>query len=320
MRRSIIAFFALVLTACGGRSASIASPASEGPSSASRSSAAGEGAQSESRGDSAAKSAAPAPAYGPAPATQAAPEYGAPGGMQAPKSADAAGSRGARPTERPGLGTEWGETRSSRVHEVSFVRSDATNPMAMLSVNYNDRTSIDALARYHNDRSSEARRFVTANGYVSVAIEGGNGDPLETVRVGGRSYVVGEEGSRYVLAITNHSGYRFEVVATVDGLDVLTGRAGSAARRGYLVMPHGTLRIDGFRQSEDAVAAFRFSRVAESYAARTGSDRNVGVIGFAFFSERGVVLEPWNEEEIRRRETASPFPQDTRYARPPNRN
>src|SRR5262245_16985676 len=29
------------------------------------------------------------------------------------------------PRERPGLGTEWGETRTSRVHDVTFVRADA---------------------------------------------------------------------------------------------------------------------------------------------------------------------------------------------------
>ena len=34
------------------------------------------------------------------------------------------------------------------------------------------------------------------------------------------------------------------------------------------------------------MATFRFSSVRDSYAAREGSDRNVGVIGVAFFAER----------------------------------
>src|SRR5207244_4524638 len=33
-----------------------------------------------------------------------------------------------RPQERPGLGTEWGESRTSRVHDVTFVRGDADRP------------------------------------------------------------------------------------------------------------------------------------------------------------------------------------------------
>jgi hypothetical protein len=74
-------------------------------------------------------------------------------------------------------------------------------------------------------------------------------------------------------------------------------------------MPYGTLEIDGFRRSEASVAAFRFGRVKDSYAARMGASRNVGVIGVAFFGERG---DDWGAsasyDEVRRRATANPFP------------
>jgi hypothetical protein len=73
------------------------------------------------------------------------------------------------------------------------------------------------------------------------------------------------------------------------------------------------LSIDGFRTSDDAVAAFRFGRVADSYAAQTGGDRNVGVIGLAIFAERGA---RWTRGELRRRDTADPFP-ERGYAAPP---
>ena len=62
-----------------------------------------------------------------------------------------------------------------------------------------------------------------------------------------------------------------------------------------------------------AVAAFRFGRVADSYAAQTGSDHNVGVIGLAIFAERGA---RWTRGELHRRDTADPFPQRD-YAAPP---
>jgi hypothetical protein len=78
-------------------------------------------------------------------------------------------------------------------------------------------------------------------------------------------------------------------------------------------MPRATFEIDGFRQSDDQVAAFRFAKVRDSYAARRGDARNVGVIGIAFFAERG---DDWDEGELRTRETASPFP-DERFAPPP---
>ena len=58
---------------------------------------------------------------------------------------------------------------------------------------------------------------------------------------------------------------------------------------------------------------FRFGRVAESYAAQTSGDRNVGVVGLAIFSERGAV---WTVGELHARDTADPFPQRG-YATPP---
>ena len=71
--------------------------------------------------------------------------------------------------------------------------------------------------------------------------------------------------------------------------------------------------IDGFRTSDRSVAAFRFGKVADSYAAQTTGDRNVGVVGFAIFSERGAV---WTPGELQRRDTANPFPARG-YAVPP---
>lgn len=113
--------------------------------------------------------------------------------------------------------------------------------------------------------------------------------------------------------VRNQTSARFEIVTSVDGLDVIDGNPADPNRRGYLVDPHGTLAIDGFRTSDDAVAAFRFGRVADSYAAQTAGDRNVGVVGMAIFAERGAA---WNTQELRRRDTADPFPQRG-YAAPP---
>jgi hypothetical protein len=108
-----------------------------------------------------------------------------------------------------------------------------------------------------------------------------------------------------------------EVVSSVDGLDVMSGQPASVRRRGYLLLPYETLEIDGFRESESTVASFRFGRVSDSYAARQGSARDVGVIGLALFSERGDPWSPSRRDEDERRLSATPFPGDRRFASPP---
>jgi len=154
----------------------------------------------------------------------------------------------------------------------------------------------------------------TPNGFLSVQVIDGAGNPLAGLTEGSRSFVVGRTGDRYSIQVTNHSPERFEVVATVDGLDVLDGRPGSFAKRGYLLDANSTVEIDGFRRSTAAVAAFRFGSVKDSYAARTGSDRNVGVIGIAVFREYHRQYSN-RIEENHRRDAADPFP--NRFAVPP---
>jgi hypothetical protein len=217
--------------------------------------------------------------------------------------------------ERPGLGTTWGETRSSYVSSAPFDRADGDSPFAVLALNYNDASGVQALAQRNGSRVSfERAGFGAARGALSVRLLDSSGRPLESTQIGGRDYVVGADGERYVIEIENHTGNRFEAVASVDGLDVLDGQSASFAKRGYLIGPWSKLEIDGFRQSQATVAAFRFGSVKDSYAARTGSDRNVGVIGVAFFQEYGSSA-PWTNQELDRREDADAFP--GRFARPP---
>lgn len=223
------------------------------------------------------------------------------------------------PRERPGLGTEWGETRSSFVQDVSFDRADDSHPFALASLHYNDISGVTQLAAFHDAKAHSFREVPTAGGAISVSIIGENGSPLEAMHMSDRTYVIGEAGERYSIQITNHTRHRFETVATVDGLDVMNGRAGTLANRGYVLMPFATLTIDGFRQSHDAVAAFRFSKVSDSYAAQTGTARNVGVIGVAFFTERGDTINAADVRDLELRDTADPFPSDPRFAQPPRR-
>lgn len=132
-----------------------------------------------------------------------------------------------------------------------------------------------------------ARRPMPVRQDVTVSLESAGGMALPTVRHHGTTFVAGIPGERYMIRIANNTGDRLEVVVSVDGRDVLTGRLGDFTRqRGYVVEPFGSVVIDGFRRSLDHVAAFRFSDVADSFTGLSGTPQHAGIIGVAVFKER----------------------------------
>jgi hypothetical protein len=213
--------------------------------------------------------------------------------------------------ERPGLGTSWGERVSAPISFAPFVRA-APSPWAEVMLHYNDAEGVEAHAQYLGARPAPLEIYA-GDGALSVALVDEAGRTLPGFTAGGRTLIEGQDGGRYRIVVRNATTARFEIVASVDGLDVIDGHPADPNRRGYIVDPRGTLVIDGFRTSDDAVAAFRFGRVADSYAAQTSGDRNVGVVGLAIFAERGAV---WSHGELQRRDSADPFPQRG-YATPP---
>jgi len=250
--------------------------------------------------------------------TAAAPES-APGSAPRKTSQDLEGEVGVvqpKPTDRPGLGTEWGETRSSSISTVAFQRAEPTNPFGMASLFYNDEEGARSSASLAGFRRTSGGMNPVAGGTLLVGLRDESGAFLNGFVAGEKNFVVGEAGRRYSIVIRNRTPNRVECVVSVDGLDVIDGRSAAFNKRGYLVQPHGELEIDGFRQSVDAVAAFRFGSVRGSYAGqKTGDTRNVGVIGFAFFHERGTNPFPFTQDEARRRQEANPFP--GQFATPP---
>jgi hypothetical protein len=130
------------------------------------------------------------------------------------------------------------------------------------------------------------------SGPWSVELTDEWGRTLPTFEQRGRIFVLGEAGQRYTVRVRNGSPQRIEVVVSVDGRDVVDGRPASWDRRGYLVEPYGETTIDGYRLNQASVAAFRFGSVSQSYAAKTGDARDVGVIGVAVFPERVYAPRP----------------------------
>lgn len=217
------------------------------------------------------------------------------------------------PRDRPGLGTKWGETRDSRVTATTFLRA-SQQPLARAAIYYNDAAGIRAMAGSVDARRQWPVLRAPAGNLVSVGLRDQSGSFLPGLTVGDRWFVLGEEGRRYSIVVRNRSDLRLEVVLSVDGLDVMDGRTASFRKRGYLIEPHRQLVVEGFRQSTDAVAAFRFGPVRESYAnQKYGDTRNVGVVGIALFNERGT--NPVIDRDAQKRLKADPFPGT--FATPP---
>jgi hypothetical protein len=206
--------------------------------------------------------------------------------------------------DRPGLGTSWGESVHAPISFSPFVRSNS-RPWSEVVLHYNDSHGVQAHAQYLGTHPQPLEIYA-GDGSIGIALVDDSGHTLPGYMAQGRALIVGEDNARYRIAVRNGTTARFEIVASVDGLDVIDGKPADPNRRGYIVDPQDTLIIDGFRTSDSNVAAFRFGRVADSYASKTSGDRNVGVIGFAIFAERGA---HWNRVELQRRDTANPFPQ-----------
>lgn len=101
----------------------------------------------------------------------------------------------------------------------------------------------------------------------------------------GDTWVAGTPGNRYGVRLRNTTGERVLVVLSVDGINAVTGETATPAQAGYVLGPWESAEIAGWRKSLDDIAQFVFTDLGDSYAARTGRPRNVGVIGVAVFQE-----------------------------------
>lgn len=117
-------------------------------------------------------------------------------------------------------------------------------------------------------------------------IDRDSGAALRTYYSRGEYWVAGRPGARYSIEIRNCSGGRLLAVASVDGVNVLSGATAAWDQGGYVFDPAEHYDISGWRKSHEEVADFTFTDAGDSYAGRTGRPANVGVIGVAVFRER----------------------------------
>ncbi len=102
------------------------------------------------------------------------------------------------------------------------------------------------------------------------------------------TWIAGTPGHRYGVRLTNTSGERVLVVLSIDGVNAISGQTAHPSQTGYVLAPWQSTEINGWRKSYRDVAAFVFTALDDSYAARTGRPDNVGTIGVAVFRERGL--------------------------------
>jgi len=127
-------------------------------------------------------------------------------------------------------------------------------------------------------------------------VERSQGEPLAAYGYRGSTWVAGRPGSRYAVRLTNRSGARALVVLSIDGVNAVSGETAATGQTGYVLAPYQTTEITGWRKSLTEAAAFYFTALPDSYAARTDRPDNVGVIGAAVFRE--AVREAPREAEL----------------------
>lgn len=134
---------------------------------------------------------------------------------------------------------------------------------------------------------------------VSV-VDRDSGEWLSQYPHRGDVWVAGTPGHRYSVRLTNTTGERVLVVLSVDGVNTITGQTANPSQAGYVLEPWQTTEINGWRKSMHDVAQFVFTDLGDSYAARTGRPRNVGVIGVAAFREARAYYPTYSAPPIAR--------------------
>jgi hypothetical protein len=111
----------------------------------------------------------------------------------------------------------------------------------------------------------------------------------------GRAWIAGRPGNEYQVALRSRQSQDVLAVVSVDGVNVITGQTADPSQSGYVLSPRGGLDVLGWRKSLSQTAAFYFTALPDSYAARTGRPDDVGVIGVALFQRKVQPPQPLSQ-------------------------
>ena len=158
---------------------------------------------------------------------------------------------------------------------------------------------------------SSATQVLAVGGVADVTIQDrADNRTLPVYFHDGRHYVVGKPGNEYQVTIRNRQAGEILAVVSVDGVNAVSGETANWSQTGYVLSPYTSFGIKGWRKSLQRVAAFFFTELENSYAARTGRPDHVGVIGVAVFRRKSEPAISINRDYRQRREApASGAPQ-----------
>jgi len=95
--------------------------------------------------------------------------------------------------------------------------------------------------------------------------------------------------------VRSRRGEEVLAVLSVDGVNVISGETATVRQSGYVLQPGSALEVKGWRKDLSRTAAFYFTSLADSYAARTGRPDNVGAIGVALFRRKAPEPAPFSQ-------------------------
>jgi hypothetical protein len=116
-----------------------------------------------------------------------------------------------------------------------------------------------------------------------------NGKPIKKFAHQGKLFIQSNHQVEYSLRLKNKGWSRRLFVITVDGINVIDGKAGGSSQMGYIIAGNSSMEVKGFRTDNQTEHPFKFSSKRRSYAAKSeetqGDTTNCGVIGVTVYDE-----------------------------------
>jgi hypothetical protein len=103
----------------------------------------------------------------------------------------------------------------------------------------------------------------------------------------GSTYIEALRGQEFTIRLRNPTAHRVAVALSVDGLNSIDAKhtdAWSASK--WVLEPYETAEISGWQVSDRAARRFYFTGERDSYGAKLGQTRNLGLIEAVFYRER----------------------------------
>lgn len=192
--------------------------------------------------------------------------------------------------ENSALQTQQGKSIASKARDVT-ARRISDQPDDIASLRYIEASAVRRLLGVDPE---QRLNLLLDDGNVewSVLDENYRAIPLQrTYGDSGMFHLAGVGGSNYMLRFHNRSEHSYQVIATVDGLDVIGGKSSNLrSNGGYMLGPQQWLTIHGFRKSNKEEASFLFSTQGRAYAANSeaGDVLDIGVISVTLFKVQDV--------------------------------